>query len=53
MITAELIQGAVSLLLGLLGGKHEEARKAISDDEARRANEVADAVAEARVLSGT
>ena len=53
MITAELIQAAVALLLGLLGGKHEEARKAIADDEARQANSVADAVAAARVASGT
>ena len=53
MITAELIQAAVALLIGLLGGSHEEARKAITEDEARRANAAADAVAAARVLSGT
>ena len=53
MITAEIIRAAVALLLGLLGGKHEEARKAISEDEARQANAVADAVAAARVASGT
>lgn len=53
MITAELIQAAVALLVDLLGGSHDSARKAISDDEAKRANAAADAVAAARIVAGT
>jgi len=52
MEIAEVVALLIKLLITVLGS-HAEARKAISEDEAKRANAAADAVAAARVLSGT
>jgi len=52
MPVVEIVAGLIQLLIQLTGG-HEEARRAITEDEQRRANAAADAVAAARVLSGT
>lgn len=47
---AQLIAALINALV-ILVGSHDEARKVITEDEARRANEAADAVAAARVLA--
>ncbi len=48
----ELVAAIINALVLLMGG-HENARQAITEDEAKRANAAADAVAAARILSGT
>ncbi len=50
MPVGEIILGLINLLIGLTGS-HEEARRAITEDEQRRANAAADAVAAARILA--
>ncbi len=47
----ELVASLINALVILMGG-HENARQAITEDEAKRANAAADAVAAARVLAG-
>lgn len=47
---AELVAALINALV-LLVGSHEEARKTITEDEAKRANAAADAVAAARILA--
>ncbi len=51
MPVAEIVLGLITLLTKLVGG-HENARRAITEDEQRQANAAADAVAAARVLAG-
>lgn len=53
MPVTQLILGLVSLLIDALDGDDEKAQQLISEEAKRRANAAADAVAAARVLSGT
>jgi hypothetical protein len=51
MSILEIVKGILSLVLDLV--PHEEAQQLLSEEAQRRANDAADAVAKARVLSGT